>query len=144
MDCPDNYETRYIVEKAAAEQNKTVIYGSVFCFEGQIVTFKPNTACYYCAFPGNMEGRNQDIYSKKGIFPPITAIIGTIQASEAIKEILDINMAQPSTMCTVNLLNNSVREYQIEKNEDCPICGAKKRSVYESQKYKSLSHRTSI
>lgn len=144
LDCPDNYETRYIVEKAAVEQNKTIIYGSVFCFEGQIATFKPDTACYYCAFPGDMEGQNRDIDSEKGIFSPITAIIGSMQASEAIKEILGINMKQQSTMWTINLLNNRVREYQIEKNEDCPACGGKGRSIYERQKNKSLGYRASV
>lgn len=143
LDCPDNYETRYIVQEAATKQNKTIIYGSVFCFEGQVATFKPDTACYYCAFPGNMGGQNRDIDSAKGIFPPITAIIGAMQASEAIKEILDINLKRQSTLWTINLLNNRVKEYQIEKNMDCPIC-SKGRNDYERQSNKSFSHRASI
>jgi len=123
LDCPDNYETRYIVERAAMELNKTVIYGSVFRFEGQIATFKSGTACYYCAFPGDVEGQNQDIDSDKGIFAPITAIIGVMQAAEAIKEILNINKRSQNTLWTINLLDNKVREYQIEKNTDCLVCG---------------------
>lgn len=142
LDCPDNYETRYIVERAATEQNKTIIYGSVFCFEGQIATFKPETSCYHYAFPSDMEGQNRDIDSVKGIFPPITAIIGAMQASEAIKEILGINKKRQNTLWTINLLNNRVREYQIEKNMDCPICG-KGGSSYEKQT-QSFNYCTSL
>ncbi|KAI4452892.1 hypothetical protein C823_007477 [Eubacterium plexicaudatum ASF492] len=74
LDCPDNYETRYICKKQ--QQNKIRrLFMAVCLFEGQIVTFKPNTACYYCAFPGNMEGRNQDIYSKRGFFHQLLQLL---------------------------------------------------------------------
>lgn len=125
LDCPDNYETRYIVERAATEQKKTIIFGSVFCYEGQMATFRPDTACYHCAFPINFEEKGEDITLSKGIYPPITAIIGAMQASETIKEILGINKHQPNILWTINLLNNMVREYHIEKNIECPVCGGK-------------------
>lgn len=122
LDCPDNYETRYIVERAATKQKKTIIFGSVFCYEGQIATFRPDTACYHCAFPSGCEAQKDDVDSIRGIYPPITAIIGAMQASEAIKEILDINKKQYNILWTINLLNNFVKEYRIEKDTECPVC----------------------
>lgn len=122
LDCPDNYGCRYLIEKIATKQKKTIIYGSVRGFEGQIATFKAGGACYHCAFPEKID-EEQELEQFKGIFPPITAIIGAMQAAEAIKEIIGINEKNDNVLQIVDILRCTMREFKIEKNEKCRVCG---------------------
>ena len=122
LDSPDNYETRYVIEAAGTKAGKTMVYASVCQYEAQVAIFKKHTSCYYCAFPENMRGKNEDMDSWKGIFAPLTGIAGTIQASETIKSILDIGSNSDNILFTFNLLHNEMRKYKIEKNNDCIVC----------------------
>lgn len=128
LDCPDNYHCRYLVEKAATKQKKTIIYGSVQGFEGQIATYRVGGACYYCTFPEETIN-DEDTKRFKGIFPPITAVIGAMQAAEAVKEIIGVKKKKENTLIVINLLTCAMREFKIEKNEMCLICGEKHNKI---------------
>ena len=122
LDSPDNFETRYIIEKACCENDKIIIHGSVSKFQGQVSVFTPESACYSCIFPNkpNDNAMNENLENK--IFGPVTSIIGTIQAIECEKIILGIGEVMANKLLCYNSLNQSFNKIIIKKDKNCPIC----------------------
>lgn len=125
LDAPDNYDTRYAIEDACTKHKKTVVYASVFRFQGQVTVFDPSTACFRCVFPENPVDTTLSVDSKNGIFAPLTGIIGAIQASEAIKVITNIGRPLKNVLLCYNAMEQSIKTFKLHKNSLCPVCGNK-------------------
>lgn len=121
IDGTDNFSTRYLVNDACALLDKPMIYGAVMRFEGQVGVFnleknslKTN---YRDLFPKPPDAASAPSCNEVGVLGVLPGIIGTWQASEAIKIITGIGSPLANKILTINLLQNSVYEFQLVKNE---------------------------
>ncbi len=126
LDCSDNFPTRYLTNDICALLGKPNIYGSVFRFEGQLSVFHPSAGgpCYRCLYP---EPPGPDVVpscAQAGIIGVLPGVIGTLQASEALKLILGLGQPLIGRLFLFDALEGSFRVVTISKNENCPLCGA--------------------
>lgn len=97
-DGSDNFATRYLVSDTAYALKKTLIYGAVGPFEGYVSTFKPHLTAtdgtpyptYRCLFPESADQRDLANCAEIGVLGSVVGVIGTLQATEVLKEILGI------------------------------------------------------
>lgn len=126
IDATDNFETRYLLNQACVFQKRSYIYGAVYQFYGQISVFNAEEGpCFQCIF---REAPTDDLVLSKseiGIVSPIPGVIGTLQAVEAIKWILNIGSPLIGRLLLFDGLKMSFQEISLRKDSACPICGKK-------------------
>ena len=125
LDCCDNFATRHAVNRACVRFRKPLVSGAAIRFDGQVSVFDmrdANAPCYHCLFP---EG--QDLEELRcavmGVFAPITGIIGTIQAAEALKVLADTGETLKGRLLLLDGLSMEWRSINIKKDPACPVCG---------------------
>ncbi len=126
LDGSDNFSTRYLTNDLAFFLKKPLIYGSVFRFEGQCTLFEAHQQgpCYRCLFPEPPPLGLIPSCSEAGVLGVVPGIIGTLQATEALKWILKIGTSLCGRLLQWNALNVTFREFQLRKNPLCPLCSA--------------------
>lgn len=128
-DGSDNFETRYLVADASYNLNKILVSAAITRFEGQISTWKNNTdsmPCFRCLFPNKPKGDNYQNCSTNGILGSIAGFFGSLQATEVIKEILNIGESLAGYLNIYDLLNNNFRKIKINKDPACKLCSKSK------------------
>ncbi len=131
IDATDNFESKFLINDTCVSMDKPFSHGGIYGFMGQTLTYIPGYACYRCIFeepPKNTEEENSPNTSGRTNLPVIgvsPGVIGTIQATEALKYLLGIGNLLTNTLLTVDLLTMEFRKIEIEKNPDCPVCGRK-------------------
>ncbi|CAI3939570.1 Molybdopterin or thiamine biosynthesis adenylyltransferase (ThiF) (PDB:1ZUD) (PUBMED:32239579) [Commensalibacter communis] len=123
IDCSDNLQTRQDINQAAFISKVPLIFGSALRFEGQLSVFDsrhPNSPCYACLFDGTDNG--QDSCSFSGVFAPLVSIIGSMQASEALKVILNVGDVFMGKLLHYNALNAQFDQIYFDRNPHCKIC----------------------
>ncbi|WP_418179541.1 molybdopterin-synthase adenylyltransferase MoeB [Aliarcobacter lanthieri] len=124
VDGTDNFQTRYLINDACVILDKPFVYGAIFRFEGQTTVFNSNkSACYRCIFPTPPKAGQVPSCSEAGVLGVLPGIIGTIQANETIKLILGIGDSLKNRLLSLNALKMEFKEYKIQKDENCPVCG---------------------
>jgi molybdopterin/thiamine biosynthesis adenylyltransferase len=124
VDCSDNFDTRFLINKFAFENNKTLVFAAVKNFIGQCATFKSFIAtnpCYCCFNPLVKEENLPLPALEKGIIGAVAGNLGTMQAIAVIKEILMLNTSYNSILM-VDFLKNSFRNVAVDKNNLCTVC----------------------
>ncbi len=127
LDGSDNFSTRYLVSDAAFFLKKTLISGSIFRFEGQVTTLKPHEdgyPCYRCLYPEAPPEGMVPSCQEAGVLGVLAGVIGTLQATEAIKEILSIGDTLAGRLILYDALDMSARSVRVPKNTSCALCGA--------------------
>jgi adenylyltransferase/sulfurtransferase len=126
IDASDNYYTRYLVNDACVQLNKPNVYASINQFAGQCTVFYPNQKgpCYRCLFP-QPESAELANCAEAGVLGVLPGLLGTLQATEAIKWVLDIGQTLISRLLTVDALTMEWREFQLTSDPQCPLCVAK-------------------
>jgi adenylyltransferase/sulfurtransferase len=125
LDGSDNFPTRYLVNDACYFEKKTLVSGAILRFEGQISVFKPHAGgpCYRCLYseipPAGMIPSCQEA----GILGAVAGIIGTMQAVETLKEILQIGRTLVGRLLVFNALTMSVMDVKVKRDPKCPLCG---------------------
>jgi len=124
IDGTDNFPTRYLVNDACVLLKKPNIYGSIFRFEGQATVFYPGKGpCYRCLYPEPPPPGLVPSCAEGGVLGILPGIIGTIQATEAIKLILGKGDPLTGRLLLFNGLGMKFTELEINKNPSCPLCG---------------------
>ena len=125
VDGTDNFQTRYLINDACVFLNKPFVYGAIFRFEGQSTVFNAdkNCPCYRCIFPEPPKAGLVPSCSEAGVLGVLPGIIGTIQASETIKTVLEIGETLKGRLLTLNALKMDFKDYKIKKDENCKVCG---------------------
>ncbi len=123
IDATDNFETKFLINDSCVFAKKPFSHAGVVGFQGQLMTYIPNkSCCYRCVFK---EPPPKDCIlscSKDGILGATAGIIGTLQATEAIKYILSIGELLTGYMLTYNALTNEFRKIKLPAPSDKCIC----------------------
>lgn len=120
IDATDNLQTRYLINDACLKFNKPLIYGGISKFEGQVSVFNyKNGPCFRCFI--KEDKRNILNCNETGVLSSLPGVIGTIEATEALKIILDKGEILSGRLLFYDALNSKFREIKINKKNDC-IC----------------------
>lgn len=125
LDGTDNFPTRYLVNDACVLLGKPNAYGSIFRFEGQASVFATKDGpCYRCLYPEPPPPGLVPSCAEGGVLGVLPGVIGTIQATEAIKLVLGIGETLIGRLLVYDALRMRFRELKLRKDPDCPVCGA--------------------
>jgi adenylyltransferase/sulfurtransferase len=119
----DNFATRYLVNDACYLAGKPLVDGSILIFDGQTTVFIPGQGCYRCLFPSPPPPGMVPNCAEAGVLGALTGLVGSIQATEALKLILGIGESLSSRLLLIDALSMSFREVKLRRNPACPLCG---------------------
>lgn len=123
LDCSDNFSTRFAINNTCVKQQTPLISGAAIRFEGQITVFTPgqnNSPCYNCLY--NNDGEELQNCATNGVIAPLTGIVGSIQALEAMKLIMNIGDALTGRLLLLDGLTMEWNTMKLRKNPNCPTC----------------------
>ena len=129
VDGSDNFPTRYVVNDACIKLEKILVSAAILRFEGQLSTFKPflGGPCYGCIFPKAPDETKIARCDTVGVFGVMVGIMGCLQATEVIKELLGLGSGLKGKLVMYDALSNEFRKIQISKNPNCTFCNPTKR-----------------
>jgi adenylyltransferase/sulfurtransferase len=126
VDATDNFTTRHAINRACVAHRKPLVSGAAVRFDGQVSVFdmrRDDAPCYACLFPE--AGENEDMpCSIMGVFAPITGIVGSIQANEALKVLAATGETLSGRLMLIDALTMDVRTIRLAKDPRCAVCGA--------------------
>ena len=129
LDCCDNFATRHAVNRACVKFAKPLVSGAAIRFDGQVAVFDSRQAdapCYHCLFP-----EAQDVEEVRcavmGVFAPLTGIIGTVQAAEALKLLIGCGISLAGRLLLLDGLGMEWREIRVPRDPGCAVCGTEKK-----------------
>jgi molybdopterin/thiamine biosynthesis adenylyltransferase/rhodanese-related sulfurtransferase len=125
VDGTDNFPTRYLTNDASVMLGKPNVYGSIFRFEGQVTVFNPKEGgpCYRCLYPEPPPPGLVPSCAEGGVLGVLPGVIGTIQATEAIKVLAGIGEPLIGRLMLYDALAMRFRELKLRRNPNCPVCG---------------------
>jgi len=126
LDCSDNFPTRHAVNRACVAAGKPLFSGSAIRFSGQIAVFDrigQGGACYRCLFPEEAEDEELRC-AVMGVFAPLTGLIGTALAAEAIKWLAGLGAALSDRLVLFDALTMQWRTLNVARDPSCPVCRA--------------------
>jgi sulfur-carrier protein adenylyltransferase/sulfurtransferase len=124
VDGTDNFPARYLVNDACVMFGKPNAWGSIFRFEGQASVFAaPGGPCYRCLHPEPPPAGLVPGCAEAGVLGVLPGVIGTIQATEALKLILGIGEPLVGRFLVYDALTMRFRDLKLPKDPDCPVCG---------------------
>ena len=125
IDGTDNFPTRYLSNDVAYLLKKPNIYGSIFRFEGQMSVFAPHLGgpCYRCMLPEPPDPGTVPSCAEAGVLGVLPGIIGSLQAMEAIKILLNAGTPPLGKLIHYDALNTSFKHFNLRKDPQCPLCG---------------------
>jgi len=125
IDCSDNFATRYMLNHLCFIFKKPLVSGAAVKFEGQITVFdfrNDNTPCYHCLFPD--VGADQEMRcAENGVFAPLVGMIGTMQAAEALKCLMNIGDNLQGRLLLLDALSAEWRTIKLVRDPACTVCG---------------------
>ncbi len=131
VDGSDNFATRHAVNRACVHLKRPLVSGAAVCFDGQVAVFDlraPDSPCYACLFPE--QGDSEDVRcAVMGVFSPLTGIIGSIQAAEALKIVAGAGETLTGRLLLLDALAMQMRTIKLAKDPACPVCGAARRGA---------------
>ena len=119
----DNFATRYLVNDACYLSGKTLVDGAILLFDGQATVYEPGKCCYRCLYPDPPPPGMVPSCAEAGVLGAITGIIGSIQATEVFKQILDIGEPLTNKLLLVDALTMEFRTMKLRREPKCPLCG---------------------
>ena len=123
VDGTDNFPTRYLVNDVSLKLGIPVVFGALFRFDGQITIFKPHDGpCYRCMLPEPPPAEMAPSCAEAGVLGVLPGIIGSLQAMEAIKQLLGLGDSLSGRLLTYDALEQSFRTLKIRRDPDCPAC----------------------
>ncbi|MBH40364.1 MAG: molybdenum cofactor biosynthesis protein MoeB [Chloroflexi bacterium] len=124
VDGTDNFPTRYLVNDACVILRKPNVYGSIFRFEGQASVFATKDGpCYRCLYPEPPPPGLVPSCAEGGVLGILPGVVGTIQATEAVKLIIGVGEPLINRFMIYDALRMKFRELKLRKDPDCPVCG---------------------
>ncbi|MGE0399758.1 MAG: molybdopterin-synthase adenylyltransferase MoeB [Kofleriaceae bacterium] len=124
IDGADNFATRYLVNDVALRLGKPVIHASIFRFEGQLTVFSANgSPCYRCLYPQPPPAEEAPSCAEAGVLGVLPGAMGVLQATEAIKLLLNLGDSLAGRLLVYDALKARFRELKLRRDPKCPTCG---------------------
>lgn len=126
LDCSDNFATRHAVNRACVAHSRPLVSGAAIRFDGQVATFDLRTVqspCYACLFPPG-DGEDE-LCSIMGVFAPVTGIIGTVQAAEALKLAAGLDDGLAGRLLILDALGMRWHDVRVPRDPQCPVCAGR-------------------
>jgi len=126
LDCSDNFTTRHAINRACVHHRKPLISGAAIRFDGQVSVYdlaRDDAPCYHCLFP-EAEDVEEVRCAVMGVFAPLTGIVGTMQAAEALKLVAGIGESLNGRLLLLDALNMEWRKVKFRRDPDCAVCGS--------------------
>jgi len=123
VDASDNFQTRYAVNAACVEAGIPLVSGAAIRAEGQVAVFsgRAGDPCYQCLYPD--DGQAGERCAREGVLAPLVGIIGSIQATEAIKVLTGYGEPLFSQLLLLDARHMAIRTLKIPADPACPVCG---------------------
>ena len=126
-DGSDNFPTRFLVNDACFFAGKTLVSAAVLRFDGQLSTYKPHAGgpCYRCLFPEPPPPGQVPSCDEAGVLGAVAGVMGTLQATEVLKEITGIGESMAGRLLIYDALSANMRQVKIKPDPECPLCSPK-------------------
>lgn len=126
-DGSDNFTTRFLVNDACFFAGKTLVSAAVLRFDGQLSTFKPHAfgPCYRCLYPAPPPPGQIPSCDEAGVLGAVAGVLGTLQATEVLKEITGIGDSMAGRLLIYDALSAALRQVKINPDPACPLCSPK-------------------
>jgi adenylyltransferase/sulfurtransferase len=125
-DGSDNFRTRYLLNDACYKAKKTLVSAALLRFDGQLSTYKAHLGaghpCYRCIFPDQPPADLIPRCEEAGIFGAVAGVMGCLQATEVLKEILGLGDSLSGRLMIYDALSPAFRTVRIAKDPACPCC----------------------
>lgn len=124
LDGSDNFGTRFAMNKACVAARKPLVSGAAIRYQGQLAVFDARDAansCYACLYPES--GEELEDCQRNGVLAPVTGVIGSLMAVEALKLLTGTGMPLSSQLLCYDALTGETRRSRISKDPACPVCG---------------------
>lgn len=125
IDACDNFESRYAINEACMRARTPLVSGAAIRMEGQVSVFRNDRGdapCYRCLYRDD-SGAGEDTCSMVGVLGPLVGMVGSIQATEAIKLLAGVDQGLAGRLLVVDALTMEVRSMRLRKDPGCPVCG---------------------
>ncbi|MDD3577176.1 HesA/MoeB/ThiF family protein [Halothiobacillus sp.] len=122
-DCSDNFALRFALNAACVDAQKPLVSGAAIRMEGQVTVFDtrlPESPCYHCLY--QEEGEDALRCSETGVLSPLVGMIGSVQASEAIKILAGFGDTLVGRLALFDLKRAEFRTIRYRRDPDCPVC----------------------
>jgi len=125
IDGTDNFPTRYLTNDVCVLLGKPNVYGSIYRFEGQVSLFHPRSGgpCYRCLYPEPPPPGMVPSCAEGGVLGVLPGIVGTLQATEALKWLLGIGQTLVGRLLLFDALSMRFDELTLARNPECALCG---------------------
>lgn len=126
-DGSDNFQTRFLINDACFFLKKTLVSAAMLQFEGQLSTYKAylgdNNPCYRCIFPAPPPPDVARTCGEAGVLGALAGTMGSLQAVEVLKELLDIGESMSGRLLIYDALYTEFRKVKVKPDPACPLCG---------------------
>ena len=126
IDASDNFATRHAVNRACVARHKPLVSGAAVRFDGQVGVYdlrRSDAPCYNCLFPEDTEAEELRC-AVMGVFAPLTGIIGTVQAAEALKLVCGMGESLNGRLLLLDSLRMEWRSVRLAKDPSCKVCAS--------------------
>ena len=125
LDCTDNFTTRHAINRACVQHRKPLVSGAAIRFDGQVTVYDPRdeaSPCYACVFPES-NAPVEEQCATMGVFAPLVGIIGSVQAAEALKVLVNVGKPLTGRLLMLDGRSMGFTELRMPNNINCPVCG---------------------
>jgi sulfur-carrier protein adenylyltransferase/sulfurtransferase len=121
IDCSDNFGTKFALNDAAVRAGKPVVFASIYQYEGQLQVYRPepDSACLRCLWPDATRDGTVGNCAEAGVLGPVPGVLGSLQALEALKLLLDLPGQLRGSMLLLDLLSLEQRKLVTTRRPDC-------------------------
>lgn len=134
IDATDNFASRFATNRACVATHTPLVTGAAIRMEGQVTLFSNRTEgdqpCYRCLY--QEEGELSESCSDNGVLAPVVGIIGTIQATEALKLLLEIGVSLEGRLLLLDAVTMEWRSLRFGRDPECPVCASPQPDTTES------------
>jgi molybdopterin/thiamine biosynthesis adenylyltransferase len=126
LDCSDNFATRHAVNRACVKHRVPLVSGAAIRFDGQLAVFDPRVdeaPCYNCLFPEHQQFEEVRC-AVMGVFAPITGIVGTMQAAEALKLVGGFCEPMVGKLMLIDARSMQIQSIGLTRDPSCQVCGS--------------------
>ncbi|MEW6765689.1 MAG: molybdopterin-synthase adenylyltransferase MoeB [Pseudomonadota bacterium] len=123
LDCTDNFAARHAINRACVSERKPLVSAAAIRMEGQLSVFdtrKESAPCYHCLY--REDGEELETCTRNGILAPVVGSLGTLQALEAIKVLLDLGEPLIGRLMVFDALSFEFRTMKLRRDPACPVC----------------------